>query len=95
MKAYWIASVNILDSEKYQKYMDVAKTVFPKYGAKFLVRTENPTVLEGKDYARHVMIEFSDMETALNCYHSADYQHAKSLRDGCSEVAVNIVPAIE
>lgn len=94
MKAYWVAQVNVNDNEQYQQYIDAAKEVFPKYNAKFIVRTESPEQLEGSAFMRHVIIEFDGIETALRCYHSQEYQYAKSLRAGCCDVIVNILPAL-
>lgn len=94
MKAYWIAHVNITDTQNYQKYMEAAKSVFSEYEAKLIARTDIGENLEGQAFERHVVIEFRDMETALECYQSGSYQYAKSLRNGCCEVMVTIIPIL-
>ena len=38
--------------------------------------------MEGEARARNVVIEFPSYEQALECYHSEEYQYAKSLREG-------------
>lgn len=80
MKGYWIARVTVKDPEHYPEYIKVAKPVFEKYGAKFLVRGGEFTALEGEARERNVVIEFPDYETALACYHSPEYQAAAKIR---------------
>lgn len=79
-KGYWIVQVDIKDLEKYKDYMAANAEPFKKYGATFLVRGgrfENP---EGSSRARHVVLEFPDYQSALDCWHSPEYQHAIALR---------------
>lgn len=90
MTAYWIAHVTIHDLEQYKKYAELAKDVFPQYGATFLVRDEDAYNLEGPAYARHVVIQFPSMEKALECYNSEAYQTAKKHRDSCSEALITL-----
>lgn len=94
MAAYWIAHVTVHDSEKYQAYMELAKEVFPRFGAKFIARSEEPINLEGETYARHVVILFKDQKTALECYHSPEYQNARKKRLEAAEVMVTIIPGL-
>ena len=56
MSAYWIAHVTVHDLEQYQQYMALAPLAFEKYGAKFLARGGKSLVMEGSEYARHVII---------------------------------------
>jgi uncharacterized protein (DUF1330 family) len=37
------------------------------------------------------VLEFKDYETAVACYHSAEYMAAKALRDGRSEADLLII----
>lgn len=90
MTAYWIAHVTIHDHNQYQKYTQLAKEVFPKYEAVYLVRDENPHHLEGPSYQRHVIIQFPSMEKALECYHSEEYQNAKKQRERACDVQVTL-----
>jgi uncharacterized protein (DUF1330 family) len=94
MAAYWIAHVTVLDPEQYKGYIDIAPLAFKKFGAVFLARGGASTVLEGEPFERHVVIQFSDMQTALDCYHSPEYQAAKAKRDGHCKVQVSIVEGL-
>ena len=37
-KGYWIARVDVRDTERYKDYVSAAKPAFEKYGANFLAR---------------------------------------------------------
>jgi uncharacterized protein (DUF1330 family) len=79
-KGYWMAMVDVTDPENYPQYIAANKAAFDKYGAKFLVRGGRGEVLEGPAASRLVMIEFDSYRTALDCFHSPEYQAALKLR---------------
>ena len=82
-KGYWIARVNVRDSEAFKKYASKAKLAIEKYGGKYVARGGKFSVLEGKhDFERNVVVEFDIVEKAQECYNSKEYQEAKSYRDG-------------
>ncbi len=91
MPAYWIAHVTVTDAKRYKGYQALAPLAFAKFGGKFLARGGASDSLEGPDFARHVVIEFPDLETARACYASPEYQAAKAERDGAAEVMISIV----
>ncbi|GAA0520140.1 DUF1330 domain-containing protein [Tatumella terrea] len=91
MPAYWIAHVNIENAEQYQNYIELAPLAFKKYQAKFIARGEQATSLEGEKFTKHVIIEFSDYQTALDCYYSEEYQYAKKQRKQVSNAMITIV----
>jgi uncharacterized protein (DUF1330 family) len=94
MAAYWIAHVTVLNPAKYKDYTDIAPAAFKKFGAVFLARGGASQVLEGESFERHVVIQFPDMQTALACYHSPEYQAAKAKRDGHCVAQVAIVKGV-
>ena len=81
-KGYWIGRVDVTDPEGYKDYVAANAAAFSKYGAKFLVRGGRFETREGSSRTRNVVLEFKDYETALACYDSPEYAHAKSKRDG-------------
>ncbi|MFT4065448.1 DUF1330 domain-containing protein [Paraburkholderia sp.] len=95
MTAYWIAHVTVLDAVKYKDYTDIAPEAFRKFGAVFLARGGASEVLEGESFERHVVIRFKDMRTALGCYHSPEYQAAKTRRDGHCVAQITIVEGLD
>lgn len=79
-KAYWVAHVTVTDPEPYKLYAEGASVAFKKYGANILARGGKFEDLEGTNSPRNVVIEFADMETAMACYNSEEYQAAKKHR---------------
>ena len=93
-KAYWIAHVTVTDAERYKVYAEGTAAPFATYGAKVLARGGAYQALEGADHARNVVIEFPDMETALSCYNSPEYQAAREHRLGAGIANITIVEGI-
>ena len=79
-KGYWIAHVTVTDPAQYQKYVEASRAAFVKYGAVMLARGGPHQQMDGQGHARNVVIEFSSLQQAKDCYNSPEYQHAKSLR---------------
>jgi uncharacterized protein (DUF1330 family) len=83
-KGYWIAHVDVTDSEGYKAYVAANAVAFAKFGARFLVRAGQNQLKEGRLAGRHVVLEFKDYETALACYESPEYRDALRLRQRAS-----------
>lgn len=83
-KGYWIGRVDVKDAEAYKAYVAANAEAFAKYGARFLVRGGAFETVEGGARSRNVVIEFDSYEQALACYHSAEYQKAKDIRETAS-----------
>lgn len=94
-KAYWIAHVEVNEPERYKDYVATAKPAFEKYGARFLARGGSYRVMEGRDRARNVVIEFPSMQAALDCYNSPDYQAAKAIRVAVADAEMVIVEGFQ
>ena len=90
-KGYWVAHVDVTDPEAYKAYVAANAVAFRKYGGRFLVRGGAREVVEGKARSRNVVIEFKDYATALECYRSAEYRHAISLRTKASAGDVVVI----
>jgi uncharacterized protein (DUF1330 family) len=90
-KGYWLGLVDVDDPEAYKAYVSATAAAYKKYGARFLVRGGNAVTVEGKCRSRVVVVEFADYQTALECRHSPEYAHAKTLRDGISQGDVVVI----
>ena len=90
-KGYWMVMVDVTDEANYPKYIAANKAAFDKYGAKFLVRGGKGEVFEGPAATRLVVIEFDSYQTALDCFHSPEYQAALKLRQNYSKAHFAIV----
>lgn len=93
-KAYWIAHVTVTDPDNYSLYANGAPVAFEKYNARILARGGAYQQMEGKGHARNVVIEFADMQTALACYNSAEYQTAKAHRKEAGIADIVIVEGV-
>lgn len=90
-KGYWMAMVDVTDADGYPQYVAANAAAFAKYGAKFVVRGGQGQVFEGPAASRLVVIEFASYQTALDCYHSPEYQAALKLRQQFSNAHFAIV----
>ncbi|MBO9655723.1 DUF1330 domain-containing protein [Agrobacterium sp. SOY23] len=93
-KGYWIARVDVRDSERYKDYVTTAKPAFERFGANFLARGGALTELEGKARARNVVIEFPSVQHAIDCYNSPEYQAAAKIRQDVADAEMVIVEGI-
>lgn len=93
-KGYWMGMVEVTDPDNYPKYVAANAAAFEKYGAKFLVRGGQSEVFEGPAASRLVVIEFDSYQTALDCYHSPEYQAALELRQQYSSAHFAIVEGV-
>merc|ERR1711939_357864 len=78
MSAYSIVRVDVHDADAYGKYAEIAGPTVEKYGGKFLARGGPATQLEGEGRARNVIIEWPDVDTAMEFYNSPNYKEAMS-----------------
>ena len=79
-KAYWIAKYKkINDQEALRRYAENAKKVIQLFGGKALVRGGKYVTFDGEEFIRTVIWEFQNIEIAIKCHDSKDYQEAWSL----------------
>jgi len=79
-KAYWIAKYKkINNQEALGRYAEKAKKVIELFGGKALVRGGKYVTFEGEDFIRTVIWEFENIDVAIKCHDSKDYQEAWSL----------------
>ncbi len=91
VKGYWVVQVDVTDAEQFKAYLAAAPAALNKYGARFLTRAgrfENP---EGTARTRNTVVEFPSYQAALDCWNSAEYQHAITLRQPAAVVNLVII----
>jgi len=94
MAAYWIAHVDVTDSDVYADYARLATLAIESHGGKFLARGGDYAVLEGTCRPRNVLVEFPSMEDARRCYNSDAYQEALSYSGRSSDRDVILLEGI-
>ena len=90
-KGYWIARVDVADLEKYKEYVAANAEPLRKFGARFVVRAGRFENVEGGSRSRNVVIEFPSYQSALDCWHSPEYQRAIRIRQPVSTGDVIII----
>jgi uncharacterized protein (DUF1330 family) len=79
-KGYWLPQIDVSNMDGYKAYMAATPPAHEKYEGVALVRGGRSEVVEGRARSRCVIREFPDYTTALACYRSDEYQHARPLR---------------
>lgn len=90
-KGYWMVHVEVDDAESFKAYVTAVVDVFPKYGARYLARAGQFEAVEGRVRSRNTIVEFPSYEAAVECWHSAEYQAVKALRENAGRVDITIV----
>lgn len=81
MSAYVIVDIEVIDSETYQAYIEMAPPTLAQYGGRYLARGGTTEVLEGSwTPHRLVILEFDDLARAKAWLNSAAYRPARALR---------------
>ncbi|GAA6178705.1 MULTISPECIES: DUF1330 domain-containing protein [unclassified Shimia] len=91
MGALWIAHVTVTDADAYGKYAELAGPAIAKHGGEFVARGGRFVQLEGKERPRNVVAKFPDVDTAVACYNSPEYQEALNHARGASERELMVV----
>lgn len=94
MTVYVMARVKVTDEKRFAEYAKRAGPAAAKYGGKYLARGGACKTMEGEHRARNVISKWPSMERALEWYHSAEYQEAKSFRDGAAEMDMCFVEGL-
>lgn len=95
MPALWIAHVTVTDAEAYGKYAELAGPAIAKHGGSFLARGARFVQLEGTERPRNVVAKFPDLEAAVACYNSPEYQAALDHARGASERDLMVIETTE
>ena len=90
-KGYWVARVDVHNTDAYKNYVAANGAAFAKFGGRFLVRGgqyENPV---GTSRSRNVVLEFPSYEAAWACWNSPEYQAARAKQEGGAEMDMLII----
>jgi uncharacterized protein (DUF1330 family) len=75
-KGYWIARLDVEDTEAYARYRALNAVAFARLGGRFLVRGGAYTLGKGTGRQHNVVIEFPSGEAARACFESDEYKAA-------------------
>ena len=94
-KGYWVARVDVHNTEAYKDYVASNGVAFAKFGGRFLVRGGPPQCAVGTSRSRNVVIEFPSYQAALDCWNSPEYQAARAKQQGGADTDLVIVEGYE
>jgi uncharacterized protein (DUF1330 family) len=85
MAAYIIGRVQVTDWTRYSEYMKLTPGIIAQHGGRFIARGGESVTLEGPEETHRVVIlEFPTFAAAHQFFHSEEYQHARSVREGAA-----------
>jgi uncharacterized protein (DUF1330 family) len=91
MPAYVIGEAHVFNPSAMTGYGAMVMVSVKKYGGRYLARSSRPEVLEGGPAHNILIIEFETSEAARRWYASPEYQAAKALRQGNSNLRLLLV----
>lgn len=95
-RAYWINTFRTInDSERLQRYVELAGPAMRAAGGRFLARGNPAAAFESGTCTRTTLIEFPSVDAAVAAYHSAAYQAALAALGDAAERDLRIIEAIE
>jgi uncharacterized protein (DUF1330 family) len=87
---YMIANYTIKDQATFQKYMEAAGPLAPRFGGKIIVFNLNATAVEGTPQSVMAIAEFPSLAAAQRFYNSTEYTAARKFRTASTEGSVII-----
>jgi uncharacterized protein (DUF1330 family) len=91
MPAYVIGEAHVFNPSAMTGYGPMVMASVEKYGGRYLARGSRPEVLEGGPAHNILIIEFETPDAARRWYASPEYQAAKKLRQGNSNLRLLLV----
>ncbi len=93
MAAYIVATVQILDADRFAVYGKAIAGLSEKHGGEPIVRGPVREILEGDGLVgeRVVVTRFPDAEAARGYIRSAEYQSARAHREGAASVVMRLL----
>lgn len=89
MTAFFVATVNIKDPEKFQEYAQKVGATFAPHGGELLLRGMLDTVLTGNaDHQAVGVVKFPDAESLNAWYASSAYQAIVPLREEAADMTI-------
>lgn len=93
MPAYVIGEVQILDRKAIDGYGAMVADAVRLHGGRYLARGSAPFVLEGGPAHNILLIEFDTVDAARAWYDSPEYQAAKRVRAGHTNLRLIVIDA--
>lgn len=93
MAALMIVVTKVLKSEGWEPYQSQVGACFASYGGKYVVKRQEPEILEGKfEKERITVFEFPSMDAIRKLWASDEYREIRKLREGLGDLDVLALP---
>jgi uncharacterized protein (DUF1330 family) len=82
MPSFFLAEIEVIDSEKYHEYIDSASRIVKSYGGEYVFRSDSIVPVSG-NWTPHrlVLIRFNSKTDMHMCFSSKEYLQIKHLRE--------------
>lgn len=92
MDCFFVAQINIEDSDEYQRYLAGYDEVFSKFNGTVLAADDDVEILEGDwPFGRTVIVRFPSPEELLKWYRSPEYEELARHRRNASSANIALV----
>lgn len=91
MPVYVIGEADVINPDAMKGYGAMVMAAVRKYGGRYLARGAKPQVLEGGPAHNILIIEFDSADAARAWYASPEYQAARAVRQGNSNLRLLLV----
>ena len=89
MPAYLVGNISVKDETLWEKYVAGVQESLAPFECKIIFRGTLASVLAGNhNHDRIVVIEFADLSTLNNWFHSEKYQSIIPIRDQAADVVI-------
>lgn len=95
MPAYVVVEIEVLDTERYETYKQLAPASIAAHGGRYLARGGHVETLEGMwSPGRLVILEFPSIEQAKAWWASTEYEQAKALRHATARTQMIVIEGL-
>ena len=94
-KAYWIALyTKIGNTNNLKRYSEIVTPIIKNYGGIPLVRGGDYKVYSGDEFPRTVIWEFPNIDKAVQCHNSSEYQNGWAIAKDKTDRHLQIVEGV-
>ncbi|MFT6677147.1 MAG: hypothetical protein ACJAVM_003359 [Sulfitobacter sp.] len=90
-KGYIIGHITVRDPEAYKEYVERDTPILKRLGGTFMVRGGQSQLMEGDTFERHVVVEFTSYQAALDAYNDPEYQDVAKIRHKNADSTILVV----
>lgn len=94
MSSYIIVELNVLDTEKFAQYSQLAAPTVAKFGGKFIAKGAAQVLHGNASFSNKAVIEFATEQQAQDWYNCEEYQALTALRNQAIDSHFQLVAGV-